>query len=553
VIDYLNALYDRVIKPISDESPCGENAKYDERFDRVKSEVMKLTAGSVGMDWNAILINSDELLSEKTKDLTLAAYLVLGLVKINGYPGLAVGLKCLIYFLENYWENMFPPIKRQRARIQTFEWINERIPIILSTVEVKPEHSDSVRNCNTLIEEFTQKAQNAIPTQPISFASLRAEITAAVEVLPEPPAAQPVAEEPSTSATSEDITSSGTENSTESAESSTVLPPATSLEPATEATTQTVQPMAPVPTTTEIGSIKEGLNAIVKVVQLIREAQPDAPVAYRLGRVVKWETVESLPPADGEGKTRIPAPREQELQIFEMQLSAQKWNALKESAEDAFLNAAPWRFNLNLQRYVFLALQGCGASNAADVVQMETGRFLLRFPELVDMSYSTGVPFADGATRAWCEESVLLASAGDGNAGDDTEDMSWQDDAKSLAQSKGLAAAIELIQGAIKKAPSKRDASKRQLFAAKLCITHSHFHWAIPMLESLHQQIMNSKLMQWEPDFCSEVWNNLLKSYNTRQDKIETEKEELDRRSQIRQLLYSVDLVRAVSVTPKNN
>lgn len=544
--EHLSALYDRVTKPISDEAPCGENAKYDERFDKIKSEVMKLTAGSVGMDWNAILINADELLTEKTKDLTLAAYLMLGLVKINGYPGLAVGLKVLIYFIDEYWEAMFPPVKRQRARIQIFEWINERIPTILSVVEVKPEDADAVRECMALVQELPEKAQNVIRSQPFSFGALRAEVTARMEALPAPTPPPPSADN-TVGAKDEngaDATSESESQKTAEGEQQAGTPAA----PVPQATASPA--MAPIATTTEIGSIKEGLSAIVKVIQLIREAQPDAPVAYRLGRVAKWGAIESIPPSGPDGKTKIPPPRDQEIQIFETQLNAKNWKTLRESAENAFLTSGPWLFNLNLQRYVFWSLQGTGAGEAAEVIQFETGHFLQRFPQLLDLSYNSGLAFADGATRAWCDEAIQLTTSGGGN-GDDSEDNSWQDEAKSIAQSKNVVAALEIVQNSIKQATSKKDALKRQLFAAKLCITHNNLHWAVPMLESLNTQISEINFAEWEPEFCSEVWDNLLKGYNALQPTNKEDKEELKRRMQIRQRLYDVDLVRAVSVTPK--
>lgn len=555
-MDHLDALYERVTKPISADAPCGENAKYDERFDKIKSEVMKLTAGSVGMDWNAILINADELLSEKTKDLTLAAYLILGLVKINGYPGLAAGLKSLIFLLDNYWESMFPPVKRQRARVQAFEWINERISIILGTVEVKPEHVNLIKECEILVNELTEKAQNAIPSQQISFASLRSEIAAAANKFPAPaPTSAPTVSTVSNnnSANADDMSAAfpAPESSSESTESEKDIPTAAQPEHSSNVFTTTAPMMATVPETTDIDSIKSGLLAIVKIIKLILEVQPDAPVAYRLGRIALWDPIGAPPTSDAEGRTQIQAPRKQVFQAFEQQLSVKNWNSLRKNAEHAFLSSAPMCFNMDIQRYIFLALQGCGAGEAAEVVQRETGRLLARFSGIVDLSYSTGVPFADGATRAWCEEAVQLVSSAGGDGREASEDTSWQEDAKSMAQSKGIVAALELIQEYINKASCKRDALKRQLFAAKLCGTHNSYHWAIPMLESIHKQMMELNLAQWEPEFCSDVWKNLLKGYSIFQNDSNVDKEELNRRSQIRQLLYDVNLVQAVSVTPK--
>lgn len=543
--DFLQALYDRAIAPISEEAPCGEKSNHDTEYSAAKTEVMKMTSSSSGMDWGSIISNCDTLLTEKTKDLTIVAYLMLALSREHDYPGLQTGLRILDYFIENYWENMFPAPRRMRARIQLFEWINDRISIILLPVEVKPEFADSVRESKRLIDELPEKIQPLIK-QPIGFAALRRQVNGYLEKMPAPaPVAPPKAPEKTVDTAAESSSQKPQESSAEAATTSneTVAAPSTAAPPSSG------ESMAPVATVSEIGSIKEGLSAIVKVIQLIREEQPDAAVAYRLARVVQWDSVEAAPPAGSDGKTRIPAPRDQAFAPLEIQLKAKNWKALRQTAENNFLAGGPWIFNLNMQRYVYMALQGLGALEAAETVHVETGRILVRFPELVDLCYSSGLEFADGQTKDWCADAVIKASPGsDAKSNDDKE---WQDEIKSIAQKKNVVAALEIVQNSIDTARNKREAAKRQLFGAQLCITHGNFNWAVPILESLSKQLDDSSLMNWEPQFCSEVWGNLLKGYNVLKISKTGKQEDIERQDEIRRKLYDVDLVKAVSVTPK--
>ena len=83
-------------KNISDDSPCGENARYEPDFEELEAELAKQESlSSETVDWGKIVNLSAQLTQNKSKDILVGAYLCYGLLLKENYAGLAVGLKIL--------------------------------------------------------------------------------------------------------------------------------------------------------------------------------------------------------------------------------------------------------------------------------------------------------------------------------------------------------------------------------------------------------------------------------------------------------------------------
>ncbi len=102
---------DELLKPISDEKPCGEDLSYDQGFQelegimRGKPETQFSPAEDP--DWKLLRERCLELWS-RSKDLRLATALSLAALKMDGLPALREGLSLLKGMLERYWDSCFP-------------------------------------------------------------------------------------------------------------------------------------------------------------------------------------------------------------------------------------------------------------------------------------------------------------------------------------------------------------------------------------------------------------------------------------------------------------
>jgi len=101
---------------VSPDAPCGEDLSYDAAFLALEDMVRTKSAGGIvegaeevieEPNWREVREKSLELL-RRSKDLRVALYLALGLLKTEGLAGLRDGLAVLRRLLERFWDNLYP-------------------------------------------------------------------------------------------------------------------------------------------------------------------------------------------------------------------------------------------------------------------------------------------------------------------------------------------------------------------------------------------------------------------------------------------------------------
>lgn len=85
-------------------TPCGEDPRYLDDFQRIKEENDKLR----DVDYAMVLATCRNLLTHTTKDLRVAGYLIIAAVYVDGLPGLLEALKAYRTLLDNFWEDCHP-------------------------------------------------------------------------------------------------------------------------------------------------------------------------------------------------------------------------------------------------------------------------------------------------------------------------------------------------------------------------------------------------------------------------------------------------------------
>ena len=102
-----------LLKPLSDENPCGENLRWDRRYLEVEriAEGKEETQFSAGEepDWREVRDGCVELFA-RGKHLRVAVLLTLAAVRMEGYPGLRDGLKVIQCLLTDYWDQVYPQL-----------------------------------------------------------------------------------------------------------------------------------------------------------------------------------------------------------------------------------------------------------------------------------------------------------------------------------------------------------------------------------------------------------------------------------------------------------
>ncbi|MCP3968001.1 MAG: type VI secretion system protein TssA [Lentisphaerae bacterium] len=106
-----------LLKPISEDTPCGSNLEYDPRFlqlDELAEGVPEKQMGDSVIegrdpDWKELRRSCLELLAE-TKDLRIALFITLSELNLDDLPGFDQGLQLLSGMVEQYWDNVFPQL-----------------------------------------------------------------------------------------------------------------------------------------------------------------------------------------------------------------------------------------------------------------------------------------------------------------------------------------------------------------------------------------------------------------------------------------------------------
>ena len=107
------AVADDLLKPISEEAPCGTDLSYDVRLQEldtlVRGKPETQFSAAEPPDWKLIRARCLELFAE-SKDLRLALTLSVALLELEGLSGFREGLSLIGGLLKHYWTTVHPQL-----------------------------------------------------------------------------------------------------------------------------------------------------------------------------------------------------------------------------------------------------------------------------------------------------------------------------------------------------------------------------------------------------------------------------------------------------------
>jgi type VI secretion system protein ImpA len=106
---------ERLLHPISDDSPCGDDLEYDAAFLAMQREAAGKPEQVMGgqtvpgeePEWRSVAESAEELLG-RSKDIRIAVLLARALLNTKGMGGFADGLALVQGLIERYWEPVHP-------------------------------------------------------------------------------------------------------------------------------------------------------------------------------------------------------------------------------------------------------------------------------------------------------------------------------------------------------------------------------------------------------------------------------------------------------------
>ena len=508
--------FNAIVTPFEGKAPYGTDVQYGDRYEAIQREIQKLTAASskeTSVDWKEVRRLSIELLTEESKNLSVACFLTVALFLQDGYAGCRDGLDIVRTLVADHWEGVFPPAKRTLRRANDLRWLIERLAPLVRDREPKPEewqHLGPVAETALTLGELSR--ERLLDKDP-GFGELITALKARAEEAP------PVGREtvPEQSEAAAPVTG---EQPTDTEIPEAPTPEASPAEPTPEKVLQAPHPPAAPVTIGEGASASSIRGHIEQMLKALRDSDPLSPVPYRILRILKWDDV---PGPSTTGDTQIPPPRPNDLAPIPIMLGKGNWSGLLDKSEGLFKAGHIWL--LDLQRYTTLSLEHLdprgSESPAAAAVRNATRELLQRNSKLIDCTFAGGLPFASDETRAWLAE--IAAEGGPrlsaarslqtdgGSSGIDAADIERA--VQLLRQKAKLSEGIEILQLGITSATGKRSRFRASLDAATAYLDARQEQWARRILETLQRESESLNFREWERDWAVELYQLLAICY----------------------------------------
>lgn len=529
---------------LTEDSPCGINAKYEPSFEALEAELAKqesLSAETV--DWKEVKALATDLLQNTTKDYLVACYLTHSLTITEGYEGLLVGIKILEGITQNYWQDSFPPAKRLRARKTAIEWLVEKTnqhiestPPTNNDNEVVVEIAKSVKNLDyDLAEKMEAQAPNMSELNR-SFKRLKqsAEFELKANEKKEvPPTLAPSKdnENPTQTESVVEAVPISPSETTEQATEQVVIPvqePTKTPTPTTQQTTKNSSSTTAAIATGTLGSENDAKKLYKQVQEALRQLadfhaanKTSDPKRYRYSRAALWDSLEKLPP-NKEGKTQLPKPAPDKLNKLQQLFDQGEFVAVLDQAEKSTSKMPYW---FDGQRLIANSLEALGGEflKASDSLISELKQFINRLPGIIELQYTDGTPFADEQTLLWLNTQVLAESSTGSNEQSDVISELHQE-AQKLAASGKLSEGLQLLKSS--SAQSLRDNFRIKLASAELVAQSGQSKVAIPLLERLINESKTINALDWETDFTIKAYSILVQAYEKLEDEDAAEKQQ---------------------------
>lgn len=552
---------DDLLTPISDSSPAGVDLRYEAVYDEIRKEREEEADLPQGAwqrerktaDFQKVIKLATEALAKRSKDLQIAAWLTEAKLRREGFGGLHEGIELLRGLMSHFWDDLYPPIEDDDVefRAAPLEWLGnylepsvKRVPLngsghdwfdytdgrALGTEEEAEQDSSKaakrqqgIDDGKVTIEEFeegfaaTPKAwykqlASDLRSAGTSLDSLEGEsderfgefapsyrklreamgevegvaaklLEAKLEKEPDPPGESEV-----------EHAEDGGGDLVEAGEA--VPAPGAARPTGSSGGTVSLDP----------SSRDDAGRRIAAAARFLRRDDPRDPAAYLLVRGFRWGELR------GGGDTVDPrllaAPSTETRTRLKSLLLDGAWGQLLDQAEEV-MGTSFGRGWLDLQRYVFTALDGLGAEygdvrSAVRGALIELLRALPRLPELTLMDDS---PTANRETQLWLrEEGVFDAFSEDvtkelseGSSGRRTPPVR---DVTERAREKARAGqpqkAIELLLDAADQERSDRSRFLRRSEAARIMVESELESVAMPILRDMLKKIEEHHLEDWE-------------------------------------------------------
>lgn len=459
---------EQVVSPLPGDSGVGEALGDDATLEFLENEIMKVgSLAHTDIDWSKVESDALTILSDRSKDLKVLGFLLIALQRGGDGERFALSLYLLHRVLDEWWEQAwpYPGDKGKRARKMMFTQMLQRAGKGVDALAFDGSVGDGRAFCIELLSRLMDLAAD----RELPEGSLQ-DLKRAVEKLPRVNDVTS-APKPRSSAGQQADQDSGTE-------------------------TPEQKPAQPKPSlgslTLDPGDERATRQSLLKVADMLTEAEPDQPLGYQLRRYAIWQNITTVPPTRDGKRTDLAAVSADRVADYREALEKSPDLALWQKIEQSLSVSPFWLDGHWLSARVAGAL---GHHACAEAIRVSTKEFVERLAQLPELTFNNGTPFLSREAEEW----LWSAPATSGSAGGANAWEQAYDKARDLVSQKGLAAAMQLLEDGLAEAREPRDRFYWRLASARLMKDAGLKSLATQQVQDLQTQVRGLALEDWEP------------------------------------------------------
>ena len=473
------------LAPISERNPTGDDPAYNDDFQAMREEINKLS----GLDAELLCERAEILLCGSVKDIRVITWFILARLVNDGEKGLAEGLLLLCAMVEKFGPGLHP--QRANARKAALEWLNSEklLHVLARWPEVVPEDASLSAGALLKLSQLTQLwPENERPVLTGLCTALQ-----------------------------QRLDGSGC--------SDAMLPQNSSI------LSTYSQPSG-----LAMSPVKSGRDLLDqgKLLSAWLSEQPAGWLAsHRLMKILRWDTIDVIPPMSANSCTRLPPPKAEYRAQPKRLYRQHNWIELVEYASQMFCEGVN-HFSLDVQWYLWQGLSRAGSpwEQYADYVVSDLALLLDRLKGLETLTWDDGTPYADDVTLNWINEKVKGNNSG---LGEEAPVMvnSDADDVLALeaeAMTKGDSEGPEIALAWLQTQPGTTSARSRwlmRLVMARIAEQFGRNEMALHLLGELSDSAPHMTVIEWEPALMFEVYSRRLRLLRMKSSRSETDKTRL--------------------------
>lgn len=395
---------ERLLTPISDANPVGEDARYEFCYEMMEAEVKKF--GSLfgeTVEWGVVKAHATEVLEHHSKDLKAICYLIRALTEESDLQGFEQGLLLLNGALTNFGSNLYPT--RKRGRDGAVEWLNHQFKLVCGKLAESVQPWELVSRCISTIEDVQRQFDDVFQDSEADFFEIRTQLNMLSQQ------AGVDSQEVETVSSSEQNASAQTVQ-TEQAEEK--HKPEAEQASTTQVASVATKPKvikkvaaSEIDVDTDFSSPTASKRTLKKVAEVMLYSNASDPLAYRIYRHLTWDDIDDLPDhQNNETPLSLAVSSDQQAEYRDKANQESDIDTIKR-LERTLTDAPFW---LTGHFYVYSMLTNLGFDDAATAVMQEVKRFVDSLEGIEHLSFKNSIPFADEATLSWLSTQVAGSS-----------------------------------------------------------------------------------------------------------------------------------------------